>query len=306
MALRKKRSEQLVSTSLGDPGVIPGRWSAVLGAITETQKVPLDVAPTPLSAVTVASSVQQRDNTNERLLTTVELGSPTGKSIVDEEYDELTGEVMDVTEIFVPAGTSGTALASDGTYSTVRQLNEQWSLKTTRKATALTTRNYMRSEYVSLPRVLTTFNAVAFTDKARLYPYADSSAIDRYYKTTGGNIIYAGLEIDFTDYSGEYEITVTETWQNTKFLSLTFQRFRPKGFYWTTPFNTGSVPDCLHAAVTITGTTGTTHPKYALTSWNYVFPATSPTTVTGTYNLSDRQEPFKGGWLRTTRNITIS
>jgi hypothetical protein len=241
--------------------------------------------------------------------------SGTYVSLNSVEYDRLTGALLPVVQTRVAAGTAGLAIQPDATYATVDAVNPDYSIKTVRSSTALTSRTWKVWEHVSLPPVLTRFDQYEWWTKARLVRYANENpetiysvtyaAHENPYSVVPAYIAEANYLSELTDYSGEYEVTVVEQWQSTAFVGLSATNFLPKSFSWATPFGKGQVPHCLHAAVRITGTTGTTHPTLAFAVWDYNFVATSPSSLSGVIVLTDTQEPYEGGFRRITKSITI-
>lgn len=233
----------------------------------------------------ISADAQRVSDIKVRKRTTTRAGTPTPLNGFD--FDEATGLLLPTTDQVVAAGTAGVALDSGGNYSTVTPLNTVWSIKSTRKATALTTRSFAKGEFVSLPRVLTVFEAVAFNDAS-------------------GFIGTAGYYHVLKDYSGAYDVTVTETWSATAHTGLSITQLRPEGFSWLTPFDSGTIPPCLHGAITISGTTGTDNPDWQFATWNWVFAATTPSSLSGNIVLVDTQQPWRGGYLRHKETITVS
>ncbi len=241
------------------------------------------------------------------------------------EFDKETGTVNAITREVVVAGAAGAAINSSGVYSEITPINTRFSIKTTRKALSAFSRSYNSYETVSkLPRVLTTFDSVVFVDKAHRDPYGNQSSEsvaatalhpaatypayeNPYHINSGGNILHAGFDIALTDYNGEYLVAVEDEWSNAPFnlTSALATKFQPKGFSWTTPFGSGSVPECLHGTITISYSTGTTHPQYAYIVGSYVFVATAPALLTGTIIIEHSQTSYAGGYRRIKKSITI-
>ena len=261
----------------------------------------------------VRASAERVDATKVKNTTTTVTG--TRQALTGVEYDELTGTVNDVTEEVVAYGTPGTAIQANGTFAEVKPINPDYSLKVTKKVTSLTTRTWKYWKHVSLPPVLTTFDQYEWWTKARIVRYANEASETKYgttyaayenpYSIVPAHIAEANYLSELTDYSGQYEVTVVEKWQSTAFTGLSATNFKPRSFSWATPFGKGQVPHCLHAAITISGTTGTTHPTLAFAVWTYNFAATSPSSLSGAIVLTDTQEPYKGGFRRITETITI-
>ena len=287
-------------------------------AIRTDSEVAAGTSATPDTLATtgtgiVRASAERVDATKVKNTTTTVTG--TRQALTGVEYDELTGTVNDVTEEVVAYGTAGTSIQTNGTFAEVKPINPDYSLKVTKKVTSLTTRTWKYWKHVSLPPVLTTFDQYEWWTKAQLVRYKNTASEDKYgvtyaanenpYSIVPAHIAEANYLSELTDYSGQYEVTVVEQWQSTAFTGLSATNFKPRSFSWATPFGKGQVPHCLHAAITISGTTGTTHPTLAFAVWNYNFAATSPSSLSGAIVLTDTQEPYKGGFRRITETITI-
>lgn len=218
-----------------------------------------------------------------------------GPVLTGTEYDDYTGGILTVTRQKVNAGTSSAAL-SGSTYTIIQPIDTITAWKITRVVTTLSTTSYHVRRRVSLPRVLTALTDIIFND-------------------TDGNIIWQGYHATLKDYSGVYDVTVTEAFSGnqTPFTGLSATDWRPEAFDWNTPFTEGSVPECLHSTITIAGNTasdgstpGPGGTFYAYTQWSFVFTATSPSSLSGTVTITDTQRRFLGGWLRTTETISVS
>ena len=261
----------------------------------------------------IRARAERVDATKIKHDTTIVTGSRV--ALTGVEYDELTGAVNNVVEEVVASSTGGTSLQTNGTFAEIRPINPDYSLKVTKTVTSLTTRTWKYWKHVSLPPVLTTFNQYEWWTKARIVRYANEASETKYgvtyaayenpYAVVPAYITEANYLSELTDYSGQYEVTVVEQWQSIPFTGLSATNFKPRSFSWATPFGKGQVPHCLHAAITISGTTGTTHPTLAFAVWTYNFAATSPSSLSGAIVLTDTQEPYKGGFRRVTETITI-
>ena len=316
MALKKQQSQPLLQWNRGDANVIPARFLALLNGKSIVQNgVPLDVTPDALSLTTVASSLKQT-RTDEREKTTVSIDNPVGKTYVDYKFDPESGKVIPVTQEIVATPTGGdipTGLDTDGTYSEFQGLTPEIGLLTTQRATGLTTRSYVVTEHIALPRVLSFLTFVAFYDKA--FPVRNPFNLldpdDEAYQSTKwihypANIVQVGVAFELTDYSGDYPVLVEESWQKEPFTGLAAFNPQPRGISWATPFNSGSIPPCLHGAVSIVYSTGTNHPRYALAEGSFDYDATNYTDVVGDRVIQDVQMPYQGGYRRIKKTATIS
>ncbi len=280
-------------------------------AVETVSVVSAGTTPTPATLATnglgiITSEAARVDATKVLNVATTVTG--TKVALAGVELDEETGTVTAVTREIVAAGTAGSNMGADGTYSIVTPINAAWSIKTTRKATAGISRTYYTDEMVnSLPRVLVAFNTFIYTRKAYKFPYGNSpDCDDPDYIHAAGSIAQAGFDIRLKDYNGVYTVTTVESWSQAAPGSgtLTATKFRPDGFSWVTPFNSGSVPECLHAGITIYASTGTTHPTLSYTVGDISVSATSPAAMPGTVVLADTVVPYKGGFLRRIKTIS--
>lgn len=218
-----------------------------------------------------------------------------GPVISGNRYDDETGLLIPVSRQIVAAGTGGTSLQTDGSYATITPINSVLSLKDTDSVVNPSgfSRTYGVSRRVALPRVLTTFTPTI-------------------YKDTDGNIISANVFTQYTDYSGNYAITVFEDWKSTPFSGLTSAALITQGFQWSVPFGSGDVVESLHPALTITASSsaglvpagyGRFYDSFNITQTSL---STTPTSLSGsTIVLKDEQTHYKGGYLRYKESITI-
>jgi len=249
-------------------------------------------SPSPDSTVTggvgtVSSTSQRVTDLKSRHIKTVVSGTPV--TLHGVSFDEQSGLLLPYSEQLVAAGTAGTALQSDGTYAEIEPISPDWSIKTTRKATALTTRTYTIIRPVShLPLVLDWPSGEFF-----------------HFYDKDGNIVMDSFNINYLDYNGDYVITVQESWQSTPFTGLSTTNLRARGFSFVTPYGSHVVQPCLHGDITVSGTTSDHETKWQNDqSWSFSFAATNPSAMPGTVIISDTQTPHRGGFLRIKETIT--
>lgn len=309
MALRKGKGPLLAITKVGEvegSGVLPPRWEGRLGTTTTRQKDPTDTTNDAITSTTWGSALKE-DQTNELTKIVTTIGNPSGVTMVDTHLEEETGAIITDTESIVSSNTSS-AVDASGNFIVAKQLNKNWWLQTASKtvSSVLTSgRSWTVAEHVTLPRVLMAFTPLSVDYKSFYDPHGnvpDHNNPD--YINPGGGIAQAGFYFELKDFSGVRTITVTERWYSTA-QSVSGTLLSPQSFSWWTPYNVGSVPECLHGAISFSGTTGTDHPTLKYYSWNYTFAATSPSTLSGVIALSAEQTPHKGGYLVRTRTIAI-
>jgi hypothetical protein len=210
--------------------------------------------------------------------------------------DERTGDGLVYTEQEIAASLDGLPIQADSSYATVEPRDSVVSLRRTDYmvgSTLVAGQSWGEAREVSLPRVLTSLTPVAFDD-------------------TDGNTIFTGVWHYLTNYSSVYVVNVTEKWYQSVG-SNTYQVLRPEALSWITPFGEGYIQECLHPMVEITGNTasdGSTPAGggrfYAYIAWDFVFPATTPSALSGeTIYLLDSYRPEKGGFIRRTESVTV-
>lgn len=78
----------------------------------------------------------------------------------------------------------------------------------------------------------------------------------------------------------------------------------PTRIYYSSPFFSLNIPECLHGAQSIVCDIGNSDPVYDQNSGSArTFAATNYTTWPANIVAYDDQEPFRGGFLRTTKTI---
>lgn len=207
-------------------------------------------------------------------------------NLVSYDLDEETGTVYPVTEEIVPEGTVGTSVGSDGTYSTIRALNQYFAVKTTRKSTTLTSRTYETVINWAWPPVLKALRFFAVNDKA-------------------GELVRYGYDYELKEsYSGPCKANVTEAWAKNAQVAPAITTMIPTAMDFDFPLTRNfSIPRCLHPTITLTEVVGTTHPELEYTVTEKTFGATNyvdwPSSIVASYS----QTPYRGGYKRET--ITV-
>ena len=186
-------------------------------------------------------------------------------------------------------------LQSDGTQRSGKQLSAEWIMVEQAQVVGgtmtngvLTVQAYTSNDRYSWPPVLPGTGFV-LKDWARL---------------DGGVDIYPTFRFNPEGYDGPCLTTVTRTWAATPFTIPKVNQMLPTRMYYSCPYFTANVPECLHGSVEFRCDTGTDDPVYAPNSGSQeVFPATNYTDWPSTITAFDDQEPFRGGYLRTTKVV---
>lgn len=202
---------------------------------------------------------------------------------VDQEYDPLTGKLITVTQELVPAGTAGETIDPlTGEYATIKQINQFYAIKTTRRPTALGVGSDARS-YDSIinwawPPVLLAINFFGVNNK-------------------DGSLAKMGYNTDFKEgYSGPCRARITESWSPVAIAAPTITPMIPTPMEFDFPLTNLSIPACLHTQITFTEVIGTNHPTLAYTTSTKTFAGTNytnwPNTIVGQFT----QTPYQGGF----------
>lgn len=199
------------------------------------------------------------------------------------KLDPHTGELYPYTRELVPAGTAGVALDASGVVSEVDPINPYWSVKTTRKTTALQSRSWWSHENYYWPPVLDVFNFSGITRRG------NPDYIDGY-------VTHYRLK---DAYNGPCKTEVLEEWSNVPFAASTPLMMIPEAMVWEGPLTRGAIPRCLHPEIEFTETTGTTHPRFAYLVATFTFAATNFTDWPATIS-QQTVSPFQGGYRRVT------
>lgn len=200
------------------------------------------------------------------------------------EYDEETGRVYSVTQEIVAAGTPGKGLdPATGEFSTVRPINQMFSVKTTRKATTLgigtESQTYGSIVNYSWPPVLQEIQFFVVERRGKV--------LDRY-----------GYHVKMKEgYSGPCRATVMEAWRATPFTPPNVTAMRPTSMFFDFPMTRNfSIGACLHRSFTFTETVGTSHPVLAPATTTITFDATNFTDWPMAIVAHYQQTPYRGGY----------
>jgi len=127
----------------------------------------------------------------------------------------------------------------------------------------------------------------------------------------GGSDIFPRLEFKPEGYQGPTLTTITRRWKSTPYTIPVVAQMQPRRIYYASPFFTLNVPECLHSVVTCVCDIGSGDETYTVNSGSSrtyaattLSNGTACTTWPATLTAFDDQEPFRGGYLRTTRVVT--
>jgi hypothetical protein len=232
--------------------------------------------------------------------------SMNGKPLLSTETLYFSTEVViestSASDLFADPTNTYWGLQSDGFARTGRQLSCEWYQITSEQQVTgtvaiiadaqgnigyITVDSYYTNVDYSLPAVL---DQIDFMDWER---------------NDGGVDIRPAIRFYPEQYSGPCKVLVTRRWRKSPFTLGDIDQMLPTRINYSGPFFELNVPECLHGVVWAECDTGTSDPEYAENSGSRrYFSATTPTSWPSTMTIDDSQQPYAGGYLRTTRLLT--
>lgn len=223
-----------------------------------------------------------------------------GKSLITEENlfyasEVVTGELT-AAQLFADPTNAYWGLQENGYHRVGKQLSCEWYLIESRQVVGGTFADgvievdeYSTNDNFFWPPVLETYE------------------IMKWVRNDGGVEVYPALRFHPDGYNGPCKNTITRKWSKTPFDIPVVDILKPTRIYYASPFYTVNIPPCLHNELFFQADIGNSDPVYAqnVNSKRY-FAATNPddeNTWPATLVAYDDQEPFRGGFLRTTRVI---
>lgn len=146
----------------------------------------------------------------------------------------------------------------------------------------------------------------SYTTNDRYYwpPVLQSYQTLEWERRDGGKESFPVIRFYPEGYDGPCKTEVTRSWSKTPFTIEPVGLMKPERIYYSSPYFSANIPECLHAAVTLKCDIGNADPVYVATvGTQRTFPATSHTSWPSSLVAYDDQEPFRGGYLRTTRTV---
>lgn len=224
-------------------------------------------------------------------------------AIIGYEFDPDTGSMKPYQRTKVPAGTTGTVIQPNGSFSEIQPASTLWSIKTTKQATGLpgiavngvASRTFKMVVQWSWPRVLNyvTIEPV-YSDEGDIYSAVTGFITTPIFLSEG--------------YSGPCLATIIETWTSklpkisseggsadwdSNSLSTVYPLLEqpsvllPKAIDFNSPKLNVSVGECLHAPI-----------EFWSGSFYQFYPATSPSRWPASLLASVDLRPYQGGWLK--------
>lgn len=201
----------------------------------------------------------------------------------------VAGTGLTAAELFAAPGNAYWGLQSTGFQRSGQQVSADWYVIDNERIIGgtfaggqLQVAQFPTSQNYSWPPVL---NAISF---------------EIYEKREGGEEIYPRIKFLPEGFNGPCRAQVTLTWKSTPFSSLTpVEQMQPARIYYSCPYFTLNVPECLHDSLNVVCDIGTADPFYRPHGGSSLnFPATEPTEWPDSIIAYSDQKQFRGGFLK--------
>lgn len=258
-------------------------------AQTVTQKVPSSTDMTAfyrgaayLGKYVLDAKLVDEDGTNATL--TLTLTNENSVSFTEYQLDNETGLIFPVTSNYTIGTTipTGMDMNTSAVYRETKRLDCNFWVATTSKTTTLTSESYEVVVPGKWPAVLEDFSTTPL--------YLNSGVVERYL------VDYNLKKAYFGACNGLY----TREWSKNAPSVTATQTMIPEGIYFDGIFLNVRIPESLHIAITITETTGTSHPTYAYLVNTKSYDATNYTTWPASYVADCNIERYRGGFIKET------
>jgi hypothetical protein len=194
-------------------------------------------------------------------------------------------------------------LQSDGYVRTGRQLSCEWYQITSEQQVAGT----LTSGVISVSTFNTTKNYYWPPVLQKLGTSPNFFYVDfmNWTRLDGGVDIYPRFTFEQDGYNGPCEATITRSWSKTPQTVTAPKQMLPTPIYYSSPYFSLNIPACLHGEVTCKCDIGNADPVYTQNvGSSRTTPRTNHLVWPDFIIAADDQDPYRGGYLRTT--VTIS
>jgi hypothetical protein len=256
-----------------------------------------DYAPPPPDAIDCSdyqiTQVQQRRMDDQRFdslfVRVLVVRENIIEPIIGVTFDSETGILMTTEKQKVPAGTPGSGISSDGTYSTIEPINSAWSIRTTRKASGIVAQAEGGTANRTYPIVVNYSWPAVLGSVEVFFPTLKSGGL--------GPAIVRPVWWK-NAYNGPCVAEVVETWTLTKPTATVGQTMNPGDIEWNGLLFNFRASNILHRGMRFYETPGTNHPTYAYYQQQQYYGATSPFTWPVYVTSQIDVRPYFGGWLK--------
>tara|TARA_B110000495_G_scaffold203492_1_gene227482 strand:- start:18125 stop:20044 length:1920 start_codon:yes stop_codon:yes gene_type:complete len=205
----------------------------------------------------------------------------------------VTGTATTAAALFAVPTNAYWGLQADGTQASGRQLSCHWYSITVEVVIGgpvedgvVAVDSFTTNDNYFWPAILSYFSLFQWT------------------RRDGGVDTYPTVKFLPEAYSGPCLTTVTRTWSPTAFTIPKVNQMMPTRVSVACPYFSLNIPECLHAEIDLTISSGTVDPEYEYIIQTEFFPATNYEVWPDTITAYDDQTPFRGGFLRTVRVVS--
>lgn len=123
-------------------------------------------------------------------------------------------------------------------------------------------------------------------------------------KREGGEDIYPRVAFKHEEFRGPCKTLTTRSWCSVPFEIAVVEQLQPNGGHYASPFFSLSLPNCLHGLIPVECDIGSADPTYLQnTGSRRFFLPTNKVDWPSYITAYDDQEPYRGGYLRTTKVV---
>lgn len=189
-------------------------------------------------------------------------------------------------------------LQDDGFEHSGSQLSAEWYSITRAQVVAGET------AVVNGVTVVLVANNVPSNDRYSWPPVLQYIELLEWKKREGGSDIFPRVVFKHEGFSGPSRTETTRTWSKAPFAVPVAEQMLPNSIHYSSPFFSINVPECLHDDIVLFCDIGNSDPTYLQTvNSGRIFLKTNHTDWPSSIIAYDDQEPYRGGYLRTTRRV---
>ena len=216
--------------------------------------------------------------------------------------EPVPGSVPPVTAavLFTPAQTGNAfwGIQANGFENSGSQLSAEWFALTSSQVVAGT------ATVVDDATVVAVSTAVPSNDAYYWPPVLQYVDFMDWQKREGGEDILPLEVYKHQSYRGPCRTLTTRTWSKGAFVIPVADQMLPNSIHYASPFFSLNIPECLHGVVPCRCDIGNADPTYIRNVGSLrIFLATNHTDWPVSIIGYDDQEPYRGGYLRTRRQI---
>jgi hypothetical protein len=134
-------------------------------------------------------------------------------------------------------------------------------------------------------------------------PVLESVNVASWERQDGQLLTFPEYNMNPEGYSGPCKVRIDTFWSPTPFSGVGAVAMLPQSFTMGTPYVRINIPKCLSAGGNIRISTGTRDPVYKYAGYDKQIPSTNPPAWPDSIKVRDKQEPARGGYIRTSWTV---